>query len=390
VAVGGTSLYTASARGAYGSETAWSKVTTRSGTEGGGGGVSQYEPTPSYQSSNGVNFGARSQPDVSMVANPNTGVLVIDSYDNATNFLIVGGTSLASPMFAGVVDLADAASIGGGGTSLSSTTVLNTLYSTYNSANYGNDFHDVTTGNNGFAAGTGYDLATGIGSPKVNTLVPVLAGAGALPPAATTPIFGSGGSGGVHVGGFATTPVVTSIPTESTVAMPSLQDAMPSVAKANVTTTSMNAASANVVSSPAASVSDSSATPAPVNTMVTAEGAHGTFMTTTEFASNTVAGSFGADSDGAAVALNVSAAADDSLDAAVPATLSGNVSDLVFADHASETIFDRMADAPAVVTSTDNSRTAQIALLAGAAMAVYGLRSTYARAEEKVRMLPVT
>jgi hypothetical protein len=390
VAVGGTSLYTASARGAYGSETAWSKVTTRSGTEGGGGGVSQYEPTPSYQSSNGVNFGARSQPDVSMDANPNTGVLVIDSYDNATNFLIVGGTSLASPMFAGVVDLADAASIGGGGTSLSSTTVLNTLYSTYNSANYGNDFHDVTTGNNGFAAGTGYDLATGIGSPKANTLVPVLAGAGALPPAATTPIFGSGGSGGVHVGGFATTPVVTSIPTESTVAMPSLQDAMPSVAKANVTTTSMNAASANVVSSPAASVSDSSATPAPVNTMVTAEGAHGTFMTTTEFASNTVAGSFGADSDGAAVALNVSAAADDSLDAAVPATLSGNVSDLVFADHASETIFDRMADAPAVVTSTDNSRTAQIALLAGAAMAVYGLRSTYARAEEKVRILPVT
>ena len=43
IAVGGTSLYTASARGVYGSETAWSKVTVRGVTEGGGGGVSEYE-----------------------------------------------------------------------------------------------------------------------------------------------------------------------------------------------------------------------------------------------------------------------------------------------------------------------------------------------------------
>src|SRR5207248_4631941 len=27
------------------------------------------------------------------------------------------------------------------------------------------DFHDVTSGNNGFAAGTGYDLVTGVGTP---------------------------------------------------------------------------------------------------------------------------------------------------------------------------------------------------------------------------------
>ena len=83
-------------------------------------------------------------------------------------------------------------------------------------------------------------------------------------------------------------------------------------------------------------------------------------------------------------------AADGSADAAVPAMLSGNVSDFVFADHAADSIFDRMADAPvAVASSTEDSHAADIALLAGAALAVYGYRSTFTRSEEKVRMLPV-
>jgi hypothetical protein len=291
-------------------------------------------------------------------------------------------------MWAGVIDLADGTSIGNGGTSLSSSAVLNSLYSTYNSANYGNDFHDITTGNNGFAAGVGYDLATGIGSPKAPTLVPVLAAAGALP-ADSTPITGSGGGGKIHIGGAETTPIVTSIPTESMVAMPSLQEAMPSIAEANVTTTSMTAPSANAVLTPTASVSNSSATLAPVNDMVTGEGSHSTVMTTTEFASNGLASSVGADANGAAVETVVPSA-EGSIDAAVPATLSGNVSDLVFADRVADSLFDRMAEAPAAVTSTEDSRTAEIALLAAAALAVYGLRSTYARAEEKVHMLPVT
>lgn len=48
---------------------------------------------------------------------------------------------------------------------------LPSLYSLSSSA-----FHDITTGNNGFAAGSGYDLVTGIGSPVSNALVPWLAG----------------------------------------------------------------------------------------------------------------------------------------------------------------------------------------------------------------------
>jgi hypothetical protein len=38
------------------------------------------------------------------------------------------------------------------------------------------DFHDITSGNNGFSAGPGYDLVTGIGSPVANRLLPDLAG----------------------------------------------------------------------------------------------------------------------------------------------------------------------------------------------------------------------
>ena len=38
------------------------------------------------------------------------------------------------------------------------------------------DFHDIITGFNGYNAGTGYDLVTGIGTPVANLLVPDLAG----------------------------------------------------------------------------------------------------------------------------------------------------------------------------------------------------------------------
>ena len=38
----------------------------------------------------------------------------------------------------------------------------------------GTDFHDITSGSNGYSAGVGYDLVTGIGSPVANLLLPGL------------------------------------------------------------------------------------------------------------------------------------------------------------------------------------------------------------------------
>jgi hypothetical protein len=173
VAVGGTSLNTITARGAYGTEAGWA---------GSGGSPSLFEPSVAFQTNNGVNFGSRSVPDVSMDGDPNTGVLVVDQFDGGPGAIfLVGGTSLSSPMWAGVIALGQQQRIANTLPTLNSQEVNQVLYSTYNSPAYKTDFHDITTGNNGFAAGPGYDLVTGIGSPKVQNIVPLLGSANVAP-----------------------------------------------------------------------------------------------------------------------------------------------------------------------------------------------------------------
>ncbi len=166
VAVGGTGLYPLTAGGRYGRELAWT---------GGGGGTSQYTPKPGYQT--GAFFDGltnRSIPDVSLVADsPNTPVAVYDTYDGG--WFAIGGTSVSAPIFAGITALADQARASNGFAPLTTTGMLTKLYAAYNTSSYPVYFHDVTAGSNGFAAGTGYDLATGLGSPKVQTLIPYLA-----------------------------------------------------------------------------------------------------------------------------------------------------------------------------------------------------------------------
>jgi subtilase family serine protease len=178
IAVGGTSLHLASAKGKYGYETAWGGV---SGAGSGGGGTSAVFGTPSFQSNNGVNYGARSVPDVSLVADPYTAVSVYDSWDSQ-KWTAYGGTSVASPLFAGIVALAQQ-DIPVGDNPLTSAQIDAGLYAAYNSPNDSTYFHDVVLGNNHdvgtstayYSATTGYDEATGIGSPIAGTLVPYLA-----------------------------------------------------------------------------------------------------------------------------------------------------------------------------------------------------------------------
>jgi subtilase family serine protease len=183
IGVGGTSLYLASARGIYNFETAWGGL---GGAGAGGGGVSSVFATPTFQSSNGVNLGHRSIPDVSMVADPVTGVSLYDSYDGL-GWTDVGGTSLAAPVTAGIIALAQEQRVDASKPILNSVQINTALYSLYNSPSYSTYFHDITLGNNnsvntrgrttttGFPAKAGYDEATGIGSIIANTLVPYLA-----------------------------------------------------------------------------------------------------------------------------------------------------------------------------------------------------------------------
>ncbi len=156
VAVGGTSLYLSGNN--YSSETAWS---------GSGGGQSSYESEPSYQSSV-QSSGKRQIPDVSFDADPNTGVAIYDSYNGGSSdpWYQIGGTSLSSPCWAGLIAIADQLRAGQGLAALDGATqTLPKLYSLLAA-----DFHKITNGS--------YDDITGLGTPIANKLVPDLA----LPP----------------------------------------------------------------------------------------------------------------------------------------------------------------------------------------------------------------
>jgi subtilase family serine protease len=165
VAVGGTSL-TVDAAGATVAETAWSSS---------GGGYSTFVSEPTYQA-RAQRSRRRTTPDVSMDANPGTGVAIVLMPPSTAqaSWRIVGGTSLSAQMFAGLVAIADQGrSLRGAGTLDGATQTLAALYSVSSA-----DFRDVTSGTTGYRAIRGYDLATGRGTPKAASLVADLANYG--------------------------------------------------------------------------------------------------------------------------------------------------------------------------------------------------------------------
>jgi hypothetical protein len=182
VAVGGTSLFV-DGSGNYSSESGWS---------GSGGGISVYENQPAYQ--NGVvnqwSTTKRTIPDISMDADPNTGVWTYNSYSGG-GWGVWGGTSLACPLMAGVTAVADQGrSYLFGRPSYTGGNFLNALYHLPQS-----DIHDITTGNNGFAAGPGYDLVTGRGTPIASRFLAGMDGAPVLDPSTGALTITGGGHG---------------------------------------------------------------------------------------------------------------------------------------------------------------------------------------------------
>jgi hypothetical protein len=143
---------------------------------GGGGGASAYEAEPDFQ--RGVqSTGYRTSPDVSMVADPSTGAWIADPYNLPGNnpWAIVGGTSLSAPSWAGLFALANQGRVAAGLATLNTSSPTETQQALYHLPEV--DFTDVTAGGNGtYNAGVGYDLATGLGTPVANLLIPGLAG----------------------------------------------------------------------------------------------------------------------------------------------------------------------------------------------------------------------
>jgi subtilase family serine protease len=177
IAVGGTSLELASAlpgpdpfQITWSAEYAWRDS---------GGGISEFEPEPSWQDTACAQFspdGFRCVPDIASDANPGTGVPVYDTYSE-DGWVEVGGTSVSSPDWASFITLVNSQRAENSQPLLSQAAL--DLYNAYYSSNYDNLFHDITSGSNGSCgldcnAGIGYDLVTGIGSYQANTLFPAL------------------------------------------------------------------------------------------------------------------------------------------------------------------------------------------------------------------------
>ena len=122
----------------------------------GGGGVSYYEPRPSYQSAISSLVGNyRGVPDLSFDSDPITGVWIYDS--NAYGWNIVGGTSVASPALAGIVNSA-------GSFYASSNAELAEIYANLAVTA---DFRDIAVGfcgpYGGYSGAAGWDPCTGVG-----------------------------------------------------------------------------------------------------------------------------------------------------------------------------------------------------------------------------------
>ncbi|MGZ3721841.1 MAG: S53 family peptidase [Bdellovibrionales bacterium] len=157
VAVGGTSLRV---QNGVGVETAWS---------GSGGGISALFDLPIWQSALGSPFVKRSYPDVAFNADPATGEPVYIHQGGKAGWMVIGGTSMAAPQWAGFLALVGEArklkrkaDIG----------YLNPVLYAAKSAQRDSLFNDVTSGSNGgFSATTGWDAVTGFGSMKADVLL---------------------------------------------------------------------------------------------------------------------------------------------------------------------------------------------------------------------------
>jgi kumamolisin len=172
--VGGTDLVTSGAGGPWRSETAWID---------GGGGISPNDiAIPWWQQLTGVitasNEGStalRNGPDVAAEAHWD---FYVCADQTACTSNLYGGTSFAAPMWAGYLALVNQQVVANGGSTLGF--INPAIYSLGLSSGYDAAFHDITSGSSsngeqGYPAVTGYDLATGWGSPNGTALIKALA-----------------------------------------------------------------------------------------------------------------------------------------------------------------------------------------------------------------------
>ena len=193
--VGGTNLQLNN--GAYGSESVWSNPSdTQRSPEGagGGGGISSFFKEPSWQTGPGVqnqfSNGNREVPDVSADADPATGYsvycTVAASGCSSSGWITVGGTSAAAPLWAGSTALINEYLQNQQKSRIGFANPM--LYGLDNATQQFTPFHDVSSGTNlYYPATSGYDEASGWGSPDIYNIARDLAGGGTTPSPTPTP-----------------------------------------------------------------------------------------------------------------------------------------------------------------------------------------------------------
>ena len=171
LAIGGTNLPLNADGSRAGPETVWS---------GSGGGISTSESEPAYQTAFPIpsTGGKRGSPDVAYNADPQTGVAVYDSTPNqgTAGWLVFGGTSAGAPQWSALIALTDAGRTSALATSSASTSPF---YNAALGSAYATNYTDILSGANGTCgsvctATSGYDFATGVGSPNAAALIPYL------------------------------------------------------------------------------------------------------------------------------------------------------------------------------------------------------------------------
>ena len=163
-----------------------------------------------------ASYSKRACPDMCSLADPSTGLLVIFTNSAGTKVMqqMLGGTSLASPLLAGLFSHLSQRLINEnrpplttrlndvGSSTLSNSVNLQTfLYANY-TAHASSIFYDIVEGtttlhinanlgslNSGqtFSAGTGYDIATGLGVPQMNGIKEIMFASTPAPTPTSTP-----------------------------------------------------------------------------------------------------------------------------------------------------------------------------------------------------------
>ena len=223
LSVGGTTLSVQNSSGTYGNETGWS---------GSGGGISQFESEPAYQTIAQLT-GAATSPDVAYDANPNTGFAVYDSvaYQGSQGWWEMGGTSAGTPQWAALIAIADQGRVLNGLPTLNGgSQTLPLLFSLYNSTQYYQAYHDQVFGGSSWFdwAQPGYDLVTGLGSPQAAFLIQQLIGAPAAGAQTAVMVRGNFGPtirttmGGFVMIGHPTPPAIPTAPATAANVVPEI------------------------------------------------------------------------------------------------------------------------------------------------------------------------